>query len=90
MIIRPALKSALINQPKVPKHQSTGDNGALESAMVLRIIEILKEEPDISQEVLADRLGSTRRIIQKHINVLKEEGRIERIGGKRYGHWEVR
>ena len=86
----PALKSALIDKPKVPKHQSTGDNGALESAMVLRIIEILKEEPDISQEALAGRLGSTRRIIQKHINVLKEAGRIERVGGKRYGHWEIR
>ena len=86
----PALKSALIDQSKVPKHHSTGDNGALESAMVLRIIEILKEEPDISQEALADRLGSTRRIIQKHINILKEAGRIERVGGKRYGHWEVR
>lgn len=71
-----ALESALIDQPKVPKHQSTGDNGALESAMVLRIIEILKEDPDISQEVLADRLGSTRRIIQKHISALKEAGRI--------------
>lgn len=70
--------------------QSTGGNGALESAMVLRIIEILKKEPDISQEDLADRLGTTRRIIQKHINVLKEAGRIERVGGKRYGHWEIR
>ena len=85
-----ALSSALIDQPKVPKHQSTGNNGALESAIVLRIIEILKEEPDISQEALAERLGSTRRIIQKYISVLKEAGRIERVGGKRYGHWEVR
>lgn len=84
-----ALESALIDLPKVPKHQSTGNNGALESAMVPRIIEILKEEPNISQEALADRLGSTRRIIQKHISVLKEAGRIERVGGKRYGHWKV-
>jgi biotin operon repressor len=66
------------------------NNGALEGAMVLRIIEILKEEPDISQEALADKIGSTRRIIQKYIKVLKESGRIERVGGKRYGHWEVR
>lgn len=57
---------------------------------MLRIIEILKEEPDISQEALADKLGSTRHIIQKHIGVLKEAGRIERVGGKRYGHWKVR
>lgn len=57
--------------------------------MVLRIIEILEEQPDISQEVLGESLGVTRRGVQKYINVLKEAGRIERIGGKRYGHWEI-
>lgn len=54
-----ALERALIG-PTVPKHQRTGDNGALESAMVLKSIEILQES-----------------------------GRIERVVGKRYGHWEV-
>lgn len=54
--------------------------------MVLRIIEILKKEPDISQDTLGKRLGLTRRIIQKSINSLKEAGRI---GGKRYGHWQI-
>lgn len=57
--------------------------------MVLRIIEILKEQPDISQETLGENLGVTRRIVQKYINALKEAGRIERVGGKRYGHWEI-
>jgi hypothetical protein len=32
----------------------------------------------------------TRRIVQKYINALKEAGRIERVGGKRYGHWEFK
>lgn len=57
--------------------------------MMLRMIEILKEEPEISQDTLGKRLGLTRRIIQKNINRLKETGRIERIGGKRYGHWRI-
>ena len=51
--------------------------------MVLRIIEILKEQPDISQESLGESLGVTRRVVQKYINALKEAGRIERVGGKR-------
>ncbi|MGO5161187.1 MULTISPECIES: helix-turn-helix domain-containing protein [unclassified Bilifractor] len=85
----PALKSALIDQPKAQKHQNTEKNGALDDAMVLRIIEILKEQPDISQEALGENLGVTRRIVQKYINALKEAGRIERVGGKRYGHWEI-
>ena len=57
--------------------------------MVLKIIEILKEKPDISQEALGENMGVTRRVVQKYINVLKEAGRIERIGGKRYGHWKI-
>ena len=85
----PALKSALIDQPKAPKHQNTEKHGALDDAMVLRIIEILKEQPDISQEALGESIGVTRRVVQKYINALKEAGRIERVGGKRYGHWEI-
>ncbi len=57
--------------------------------MVLRIIEKIKEQPDISQEALGESIGVTRRVVQKYINVLKESGRIERVGGKRYGHWKI-
>lgn len=85
-----ALPSALIDQPKAPKHQSTKKHGALDDAMLLRIIEMLKEQPDISQEALGERLGITRRVVQKHIDALKKAGRIERVGGKRYGHREIR
>ena len=85
----PALKSALIDQRKAPKHQNTDKHGALDDAMVLKIIEKIKEQPDISQEALGESIGVTRRVIQKYINVLKESGRIERVGGKRYGHWKI-
>ena len=87
--IHTALKSALIDQPKAPKHQNTDKHGALDDAIVLKIIEILKEKPDISQEALGENMGVTRRVVQKYINVLKEAGRIERVGGKRYGHWKI-
>lgn len=40
------MESALIDQPQVPKLQSTKDDGALEYAMVLKVIEVLKEQPD--------------------------------------------
>jgi ATP-dependent DNA helicase RecG len=86
----PALKSALIDQPKAPKHQNTDKHGALDDAMVLKIIEKIKEQPDISQEALGESIGVTRRVVQKYINALKEAGRIERVGGKRYGHWKIK
>ncbi len=85
-----ALKRALIDQPKAPKHQSMEKHGALDDAMVLRIVEMLKEQPNISQEALGESLGVTRRVVQRYIKDLKEANRIERVGGKRYGHWKVK
>ena len=84
-----ALKSALIDQPKAPKHQSFNENGTLEDEMVLKIIEIIRNQPDISQESIGNQLGISRRIVQKYINILKNSERIVRIGGKRYGHWQI-
>lgn len=46
------------------------------------------KKPDISQEALGENMGVTHRVVQKYISVLKEAGRIERVGGKRYGHWK--
>ena len=84
-----ALASAIIDQDKVPKHQSTKKNGALEDETVLRIIEIIKENPNVSQDELGKLLNVSRRIVQKYIKILKDAGNIERIGGKRYGHWHI-
>ena len=67
-----ALQSALIDPPKAPKHQSPPIDGALESEIVRGLIEIIREEPNISQEDLGEKLGTTRRVVQKHINELKE------------------
>jgi ATP-dependent DNA helicase RecG len=85
-----ALPNALIDEAKALKHQKTDKAGALEDALVLRVIEILKEQPDISQEALGNHLGISRRVVQKYINALKEAGKIERVDGKRYGHWEIK
>ncbi|MBS6800175.1 MAG: HTH domain-containing protein [Firmicutes bacterium] len=44
------------------------------------------EEPDIPQDAIGERFGTTRCVIQKKIKLLKEDGCIECVGGKRYGH----
>ena len=84
-----ALESAIIDQDKEPKHQSTKGNGALENETVLRVIEIIKENPNISQDELGKLLNISRRVVQKYIKILKDAGDIKRIGGKRYGHWHI-
>lgn len=81
-----ALANAIVRDYKVPKHQSTG---VLDDYMVLKIIEILKEEPDISQDAIGGAAWNIKTCDSEKIKLLKEAGRIERVGGKRYGHWVI-
>jgi DNA-binding helix-turn-helix protein len=43
--------------------------------MVLRLIEILREEPNISQEALGEKLGTTRRVLQELLPAAKRKER---------------
>ena len=53
-----------------------------------RIFVLIKENPKITREELAQILGISPSAIQKHINKLKKD-RIRRIDGKQKGHWEI-
>ena len=81
-----ALKSVLIKDFKEPKHHISG---ALDDALVQRIIKELKSNPAISQKEIAERVGSTRRTVQRKMEELVKNNVIERVGGKRYGHWKI-
>jgi len=39
---------------------------------------------------LASVLGITQRAVEKQLASLKKQGKIERVGSKRAGHWEVK
>lgn len=71
-----------------PKRQKGGalENGGLDE----KIIHILANKPEISQKALAEELEIPYRTLQRRMAELMQEGRIERVGGKRYGHWAVK
>ncbi len=54
-----------------------------------RVIELMKENPKISVNQLADTIGVSPRTIKTVIATLTKENRIKRINGKRFGYWEV-
>lgn len=85
-----ALESALIGQPKVPNRQSAKADGTIDDTLALKIIEIIRNNPDITLNQLSVDAEAARRTVARHMNTLKEAGRIKRVGGKRYGHWEIR
>ena len=54
-----------------------------------RILHLLGTNPRATQEELARVLGLSVRGIEYAIGTLKKAKRIRKVGGKRFGHWEV-
>lgn len=47
------------------------------------------ENSTIRQDDLAQVLGISRASVQRAIYLLKDKKKISRVGGKRFGHWEI-
>lgn len=68
---------------------SKRQGGVLDDVLVDRIMETLRKNPKITQVRLASALDVSPRTLQRKMDELRAVGKIERMGGKRYGHWKV-
>ena len=55
----------------------------------VKIIELMKENPEISIPEIAKNVNLTSRAVEKSIAKLKKKGLVKRIGGAKGGHWKV-
>ncbi|MCP4149030.1 MAG: winged helix-turn-helix transcriptional regulator [bacterium] len=55
----------------------------------VRIIVEIEKNPVITAEGLSKLLGINLRNTKTYLSKLKEQGRIKRVGGKRYGRWQA-
>ena len=55
-----------------------------------KLLCLLKGNPTMRTDELAMKLGVSLRTIKSIIAALRKDGKLERIGGKKYGHWNVR
>ena len=53
------------------------------------IIDMIRQDPDVTTSEMAEKIGISRRSIAKITNKLQAEGVIQRIGARKDGHWEV-
>ena len=51
----------------------------------LAILQLIMENPNITQKEMADRIGKSERTVKNKIASLKEKGYIQRLNGKRSG-----
>ena len=72
------------------KHVLKLDSKAENTALKMKIVEYLQNQPTATQKELQKALNETRTHIQKIVKELVGEGKIERKGGKRFGYWEVK
>ena len=54
-----------------------------------KIIEAIKENPNITQEKLAEIVGISRKSIIANMKHLQENGFIKRIGADKNGYWQI-
>lgn len=54
-----------------------------------KILRLVRENPQVSADELADALGITRKGVEWQIGRMKKQGLLKRVGPDRGGHWEV-
>lgn len=64
----------------------TDDDGTRDKGDI--IIDLIMDDPKISITAIAEKRGVDRNVVARHIERLKSEGVLERVGGTR-GHWRV-
>jgi len=55
----------------------------------ITVLQIIKNDNKISYRAIADKMGINESAVLKHVEILKEKGYIERIGGTR-GSWKIK
>ena len=50
---------------------------------------IIKENPQVSIPEMSRKTAVTERTIKRDLQLLQQRGLVERVGGRKEGHWEV-
>lgn len=54
-----------------------------------KIISLIKENPKITTQELAERTGLSPKGVEWNLKKLKDEYVLKRVGGRKEGHWEI-
>ncbi len=54
------------------------------------ILDILRSDPEITLQQIADKIGRSLRTVKMTMKTLQEQGIVERVGGKKSGSWKVK
>ncbi len=70
--------------------EKVGKNEKTSGKSSRKIIELMKNNPNITIEQIIEKTGLTRRGVEWNIDSLKKKGVITRFGSKKTGSWKVK
>ena len=77
--------SYLESGEETPKYHVDTLDDTLESA----ILKLLWSDSSMSQAEIAERVGKSLPTVKRAMKRLSDSGAVRRVGGKRFGKWEV-
>jgi ATP-dependent DNA helicase RecG len=78
-----------INEPLNDRINDTLNPNEPIKSLANELLRILQQYPTASKEVFAQKIGKNRATVTRYLQLLREQGKIKRIGSKKTGHWEV-
>jgi Fic family protein len=57
--------------------------------LTAKILTLVRAQPKVTAQKMALTLGVTDKTIKRHLKLLREQGRVQRVGSDKAGHWEI-
>ena len=54
-----------------------------------KLLDLVKAQPELTIPAMAEATGLSVHSVQHHLNVMKAEGQIRRVGARKTGRWEI-
>lgn len=95
VIAQTLAKNAPVNAPvnapaNAPKNASANSHAVIEGLKTPdAIITLLKANPELTRQQLADVIGKDLRTIGRALAKLQQAGKLKRVGSAKAGHWRV-
>ena len=83
-------RANIASQPQTDKGaQGVGLDVGLNVGLERTVVDEIRARPKIRMSEIAVKYQVTKRTVERVFSKLTQEGKIARVGGKRFGHWEV-
>jgi ATP-dependent DNA helicase RecG len=83
-------RANIASRPQTDKGaQGVGLDVGLNVGLERTVVDEIRARPKIRMSEIAVKYQVTKRTVERVFSKLTQEGKIARVGGKRFGHWEV-